>query len=46
MSHTLTERQRITAWLRGLHWTHPHYKAAQFFATAIEAGEWETNDGT
>jgi len=42
----MTEAQQIAAWLRGLHWTHPHYREAQFFAQAVERGEhMETNDG-
>jgi hypothetical protein len=41
----MTERAEIVAWLRGLHWTHPHFKAAQFFADALDRGEHkETND--
>ena len=42
----MTEAEQIAAWLRGLHWTHPHYREAQFFAGAVERGEWkDTNDG-
>ena len=40
----MTEAQQIAAWLRGLHWTHAHYKAAQLFAAAVERGEWKEQD--
>ena len=40
------ELDRVVAWLRGLHWTHKHYGAAQFFAEALSRHEHrETNDG-
>lgn len=32
------QRGIITRWLRGLHWTHRNYDAAQSFAKAIEEG--------
>ena len=32
--------ENVVGWLRGLHWTHTHKSAADFFAAAIEAGAW------